>query len=259
MSGPTANLNTTPNNPEQLDQAVRTTTVRGWIALGLAVFAVAAAVVWAFVATIPRQVDATAVISDPDSIRTVVAGGTGSVTVDASAGDRVEAGEEVGRLEKFGGGSRAIVATADGRVSDVLVTQGQGIEPTDPVLSVSTTRSPAHPRLVTFLPESEAVLYREGAEVKVELENPAGAPAVAPARVSYVSEVPSPATAIAVAVHSAGLARQLSKDADEALYRVVMRIEGGLGDEAVGGQVAKVTNTYDRQHPIDLLFGDISG
>jgi biotin carboxyl carrier protein len=256
---PAADLETVPNSSEQLDQAVRTTTVRGWIALGLATFAVAAAVVWAFVATIPRQVDATAVVSDPDSAHTVVAGGSGSVTVFAASGERVKRGQEVARLEKFGGGSMPIDASAGGRVRDVLVNQGQGVEPGDPVVSIISVKPPAHPRLVTFLPEDEAVLYREGAPVSVELEDPAGAgTTVVPARVSYVADVPSPLKAVAVAVHSAALAAQMRDHADEALYRVAMKIEGGLGGETVEGQVAKVTNTYDRQHPIDLLFGDTS-
>lgn len=259
MSDAAADLSTVPDSPEQLDQAVCTTTVRGWIALALAGFAVAAALVWSLLATVPRQVTATAVVSDPNSIRTVVAGAAGSVSVEVAAGDRVHAGQEIARIAAFGGGSRPVDAPIGGRVRDVLVNQGQGVEPVDPVLSVGRVKPPAHPRLLTFLPESEAVLYREGAEVSAQLEDPAGGgTTTVPARVSYVADVPSPPKAIAVALHSATLARQLRGAAGEAAYRVVLRIEGGLGGAVAEGQVARVTNTYDRQHPIDLLFGESS-
>jgi biotin carboxyl carrier protein len=254
-----ADLQTTPNNPEQLDQVVRTTTVRGWIALGLAVFAVVVVVVWAFVATIPRQVEATAVVSDPDSVHSVIAGANGAATVSVAPGDQVKQGQEVARVAAFGGGSEAIDAPVGGRVRDVLVNQGQGVEPTDQLLTIGGAKPPEHPRLVTFLPESEAVLYRGGAEVSVQLEDPATVGTTdVPARISYVADVPSPFKAVAVALHSVGLAAQLHGDADEPVYRVVMKIEGGLEGQTVEGQVAKVTNTYDRQHPIDLLFGDTS-
>lgn len=254
---PTANLNTVPDNPEQLDQAVRTTTVRGWIALGLAAAAVIAAIVWSIVATIPRQVEATAVVSDPNSVHVVIAGGSGAVTFGVSAGDHVDKGEEVASIAKFKGGTEPVYAPVGGRVRDILITQGQGVHPGSPLFSIGALKPPPHPHVVTFLPGSEAVLYHQGASVNVELQDPAEATTtVVPARVSYVANVPSPLEAIALTVHSLGLAKQLRGDADEAVYRVVMRIEGGLGGQTVEGQVANVVNTYDRQHPIDLLFGE---
>jgi biotin carboxyl carrier protein len=259
MSDAGNDLSTVPDNPEQLDQAVRTTTVRGWIGLGIAAFAVVVALVLSFVVTIPRQVTATAVVNNPDAVHDVVAGAAGSVIVEVASGDTVRDGEEVAQLTTFAGGTRRIDAPVGGLVRDVVVNQGQGVEPADTILTISNAKAPAHPRLTTFLPESEAVLYRKGAEVTVELEDPGGAGTTyVPAKVNYVADVPSPLVAMGVAMQSIDLARQLHSAAGEAAYRVELSIEEGLGSETIEGQVATVTNTYDRQHPIELLFGDSS-
>lgn len=261
-----AAMTTIPATPETLDDTVETTTTRGWIALVAITLTVVAVGLWAFVATIPQQTSSVAVVDQPGDTFDVTTGRGGSVVVKVAPGDRVDQGQTVAALTPAGAGSDGatsplpVTSPAAGTVGDILVRDGEGVDATRSILTVERDEDGSEVDVVTFLPAEEASLYRVGKDVAVTVDDlDGGAGDALDARVTRVARVPSPLAAIQAVVPLDALARQLDDEAGGVAFRVDLSLVGDSPDDgshrAVQGQVVEVTNTYDEQHPIDLLFG----
>ncbi len=173
------------SSPEQLDQAIRVTSPRSWLAfLGLAVVVVAA-VVWGFVGSVPRTVAGEGILVEPGGILEVVTTAPGVVVeVPVRAGDVVQQGQVVAWLQGTantpGGpdGGAAVGAAATpggqrvpvtslfgGRVVEFLVGQGNFIAVGDPVLTLEGLDD----RITAYLyvPDGPGKQIEPGMEVRI--------------------------------------------------------------------------------------------
>jgi multidrug efflux pump subunit AcrA (membrane-fusion protein) len=250
------------NSPEALDTIAGTTTIRAWIALAAIGVVIVVVAIWAFVGTIPQEIETSGVLSAAGDTRSIPAGAEGSIDVSVQPNAMVKQGDTLATVNEYGGGSVAVVAPVAGRVQDVLVAQGAGVEPADSVLVLVPNRDgDVDDRVVTYLSASEANDFDIGDEVRVELVNPAQrAPIGMTAKVIAVAETPSTVQAIATTLRSEDLARAALDRGDGAAYRVDLQLDGvaELPDDQrpVPGQIVSISNTYARPHPIELLFGN---
>lgn len=254
------------SSPEALDTVAGTTTTRAWIALAAIAAVVIAALIWAFVGSIPQQIGTTGVLTDANDTYTVVAGRAGSVVVSVTPGSEVAAGAKVATVTPFGA-EGDVAAGVDvttpnaGRVQDVLVRPGVGVEPANPLVTIVPDQSASvDDHVVTYLSASDAADFHIGRQVDVTLVNPAtSAPLGMQATVVAVAEAPSTPQAIAATLRSDRLADRVLDEAGGAAYRVDLRIEGldelDAAERPTPGQVVTISNTYARPRPIDLLFG----
>jgi len=250
------------SGPESLEDVLTTTRPRGWWALATISGIVVAVVVWSIVATIPQQISVPAVIS-VDALRTlVVSPVSGQVDVLVTQGTSVKQGEKVATVEPFGEGPTVdVTAPADGMVGSIEVADGQGVEPGTAVTSVS--RSPdaeAGTVVVTFLPSSQALLFKSGADVKVIVTDLETSQQVAiEAKVQSIAISPSDSEAITTETGSPAFAAELTSQGSGVLYRVSMTLTAAPETlpsiNVTPGEIVQIVNTYAQPHPIDLLFG----
>jgi multidrug efflux pump subunit AcrA (membrane-fusion protein) len=262
-AGGTNALTTIPPSPEQLDETVATTVTRGWIALVAAALVVALAIVWSFVAEIPEDTKATAVVAPPGDNREVLAGAEGSVTVTVQAGDVVTAGQPVAELTAFGPNPPPPVpvnAPVAGVVREIFARNGAGVTAKDPVVSITPSTTTTTTSLVAYLPASQTAFFVRGATVSVTLTNLAtDTTRVVPAQVTAIASVPSTETSINATLQSPTLTSQIMQNAGGLPYRINFTLQDvdtlPATDQPVPGMVAEVNYTYARRHPIDILFG----
>lgn len=89
------------SSPEQLDQLLQITTPKGWVALISIGIIIAVAVLWSLFGIVPRKVRGEGVLIRTGGVTKVVAPSSGRVIdIAVRAGDSVEAGQVVARLEK---------------------------------------------------------------------------------------------------------------------------------------------------------------
>jgi HlyD family secretion protein len=128
------------SSPEQLDQAMRVTSARGWLAfLGLGAVIVAA-LIWGFVGTIPTTVNGQSVLlheGGPEPILATMTGQIVSVAVRPDEG--VTRGQVIARvrgLSTGGGPGTAIVSPETGRIDQVLTAPGRLVRAVDTVATI---------------------------------------------------------------------------------------------------------------------------
>jgi hypothetical protein len=258
----------TANSAEALDVVATTTNTRGWIALVTMALVVALGVGWAFVGTIPQQIQSQGVLSSRSETFTVVAGYSGAVTVNVSSGQNLAAGATVATVLPFGApaGTKPtpVKLAVAAQVQDVLVRQGQGVQPSDTIMVVVPSDDNAvDDKVVTYLSADDAANFKVGSTVQVELIDPAtSAPAATDATVTAVAQAPSTDEAIIATLKSEQLAKSVLDKGNGAGYRVDLQLNGVAelpsDERPVPGQIVTITNTYARPHPVELLFGDAS-
>lgn len=87
------------SSPEQLDQVMRITRARSWLALGALLLVLSVVVVWGYTGEIPTKVDGQGIIVRAGTVLNVVTLGAGMVTeIDAKPGDRVRANQLIARV-----------------------------------------------------------------------------------------------------------------------------------------------------------------
>ncbi len=120
----------TLSSPEQLDQLMQVTTLRGWVALlGLGILLVAG-ITYAFLGNIPSTITEQGVLLNRGGVRGIVVPVAGElIDVSVQVGDDVKAGQIVAVLhEQSSGNDTPIISSFSGRVLDVQVTPNMLVE-----------------------------------------------------------------------------------------------------------------------------------
>lgn len=252
----------TSNAPESLEDVLATTRPRGWWALATIAGIVVAVLVWSVVATIPQQITVPAAISASALQTAVVSPTSGQVAVSVTAGTEVKEGQELASVTPFAGGAAVqITAPTAGTVGNVVVGNGQGVEPGTEITSVLR---PPNPRtgtvVVTYLPASAAELFNANDEVVVVVTDIANSRNyTVPAKVDAVAISPSNVEAIANETGSPAFATELAKVGNGVVYRVSLTLtatsETLPSISVAPGEIVQIVNTYAQPHPIELLFG----
>jgi multidrug efflux pump subunit AcrA (membrane-fusion protein) len=137
------------SSPDQLDQLVRITSPRSWLAFIALAAVIVAALVWGAVGSVPRTVSGQAILTQPGGVTNVPATAAGLVTrVEVDPGQVVSAGQVIAQLQPSGdtgtphagtpvaGTSIPITSPRDGRVVELLSSPGDIVDVGDLVISL---------------------------------------------------------------------------------------------------------------------------
>jgi HlyD family secretion protein len=92
------------SSPEQLDEQIKVTSPRAWLALSAIGGILGTAVMWGFLGNVPSKVAATCILIRPGGLDEIVATGTGWMSdVSVDAGDLVKEGQLVARIDQVAG------------------------------------------------------------------------------------------------------------------------------------------------------------
>jgi len=246
--------------PESLDQVTETTKPHGWWALWAIAAAVAIALVWSIVATIPQQVSATGVVSSFNYSTVVASPIAGTVTFSSSLSGSVTPDSTVATVTPYGGGTPVdIPAGVTGAIGSIDVSNGQGVEAGATIAKVVTTPDPSSGIIiVTYVPAADATTYSAGESAGVTVTNVAlNTTSVVTATIMDVANSPSSLAGMETASGSSSLAQEWMTEADGTPYRIILSITDWPADVTVpaAGEVVSIVNTYGTIHPIQLLFG----
>jgi len=120
-------------SPEQLDQMIRVTSPRGWLALWGLGMVLATAVVWSVVGRVPTRVFGQGILIKPGGVRGIHSSLTGQLTrLAVKEGDVVEPGQVVAGVfqarEDASSQVNYITSPHAGRILEIMVDQGNTIQ-----------------------------------------------------------------------------------------------------------------------------------
>jgi len=153
------------SSPEELDRLVRVTRPRTWIALGGLLLVIASVLVWATLTTITTTASGVGfVLPQGGLIETAVPRAGIVQRIEVRPGQRLQAGEVVGRLQAADGTELTVTAPESGRVAEVLHAIGDYVSEGGKLAIVE----PDRPLVVeSFLSQAEAKDARVGDQVWV--------------------------------------------------------------------------------------------
>ena len=209
-------------SPERLDEMIRITSPRSWLALAGLLAVVAALVLWAVFGSVTTTVQGTGVVIPAGGLSVVAAPQGGVVaSVGAHVGGRVRAGQVVARLAD----GRAVRSPVTGTVLS-LAAQAGAYAQAGNVLAVIAAADRA-PALEVYVPAAAAAALKPGIAVQFA---PAGYPAqefgFLLGRVVGVSPFPAPYASVLALVGSPSLARLLTAAAPVAAVDVSLLSSG---------------------------------
>ncbi len=115
---------------DQLDQLLRLTSARGWIALLALVSVVIAGVLYGFLGNIPTTVSGRGIFLPAGGLIRVDAPAAGTLTtINARVGDRVTRGSPIATLRASSGAGLPVTSAVSGTVTEVLVDVGNYVVP----------------------------------------------------------------------------------------------------------------------------------
>jgi multidrug efflux pump subunit AcrA (membrane-fusion protein) len=109
------------STPDQLDQLIQVTSLKGWIALFGLIAVVFTLVVWGIFGTIPTELNGQAILVNDAGFTNIVTNQSGVVTsLNIKSGDTVKAGQLIGTLKTADGNSLDLTSAEAGTVEEVL-------------------------------------------------------------------------------------------------------------------------------------------
>ena len=260
------------SSPEQLDQMMRVTHRRGWMALGALIALLATAVVWGLFGTISTKVMGQGILLRHGGLGNVVATYTGEITeFHVSAGEIVSEGQLVASLfSSTGAGSsqlRYISSQHSGRIIELVVEEGSFVREGDRLLI--TEPLDAALEAVIYLSTGEGKRVRSSMDVEISPST------IRPeefgymlGRVRSVSPYPLSIQAMTRTLGTTELARQFAPTGQP--YEVVVELfrnpqntsgfewsSKGPNTTIESGTVCFAKVVVERQRPIHLMIPTI--
>jgi hypothetical protein len=253
------------SSPEQLDQVMQVTPLRGWLALLALAAVVAVAVAWGVFGTIPVQIGAQGLLLGGEGIRRVLAPGDGVVTQHRRGGDLVKQGEVVVQLQDATGKAVDVASQYDGLVVEAYVHVGSTVHAGTPLLNVEPRASDLGAVLFVAVDNGKAV--QPGMPVHL---SPVTASAdqfgVLLGQVVYVSPFPASNLRLQSLLENADLVQYVSKDGP--VYEVSVQLNrdpstpsgfqwsshGGPPFTLSAGTLASADVVLGEQRPLGLVL-----
>ncbi len=257
------------SSPEQLDQLMKVTHRRGWLALGAVIVLLATAVVWGVFGTVSTKVTGQGILLRQGGLGSVVATHTGEITeFHVLAGEIVREGQLVASLFSSNGVGasqlRYISSQNTGRIVELVVDEGSYVREGDRLLITEPLDV-----------ELEAVIYLstdEGKRVLSSMDVEISPSTVRPeeygymlGRVKSVSPYPLSIQAMTRTLGTAELARQFASTGQP--YEVVVELlrnsqnvsgfewsSRGPNTTIESGTVCLAKVVVERQRPIHLVI-----
>ncbi len=253
------------SSPEQLDQLLKVTSPRGWLALlGLGLL-IAAVVVWGFVGSIPSTLNGQGILIRGDAVQLIDAPDGGQVSqLSVKAGDTIKANQVVATLATAGGNVE-IHSPRDGRVLELRVSEGAFVQ-TGAVL-VSFELAQEDLQAVLYLPAADGKKVHPGMDVQIAPSTVSQQEyGVLKGQVKSVSDYPATVQGMFRVLGSDELVQTLSSSGSPIEVRVELfkadtasgyqwSSPAGPPTEIQGGTFCGATIVLGQQRPIDLIFG----
>jgi biotin carboxyl carrier protein len=250
------------SSPQSLDEIIKTTKAHGWWALWSISLAVAAALVWSVVATLPMQATATGVIPSLVYSTAITSPVEGKLSLDLDLGRIITKGEPLASVQPYDGSPAITIdAPEDGQIVGIYVGEGESVQVGTKIAQLVASPDPAQGvKVVTFLPASSALKFMVGQTAEVTVTNVATSEsAVVDATIVDIATVPASLADMETISGSSTAAQEWLEQSDGSPYLVSLNIEQWPSDDKsltpAAGQIVQITNTYGTVRPISLLFG----
>jgi hypothetical protein len=249
-------------SPENLDLILKTTRSRGWWALGVVSIAIAAVVVWCFVATVPQTTSFTAVVDMEAYSHVVSSPATGIFTFDNSAilHQNVEPNQVIGFITPFDGSPNLPVEVpVKGTIQSLSVMNGESVSIGQSLLVLVTAPNPTKGVVVVgYVPAQQIVLLPLGQNMNIELVNPATDQVFqGMGKIMSKGQTPASITSLSLSSDSPGVVQSWQKSGGGVVYAVRMQLNGLGGSSFLPapGALAQVSYLYSNPHFINIMFG----
>ena len=252
------------SSPEQLDQLIRVTTPRGWLALaGLAIL-LAPLFAWGLAGSLETRLAAQGVLLPVGGLCLVSAPQEGQVSqIRTRLGEQIEPGQVTMALQSAGTDSpQEVVSRCAGKVVDLPVQLGQPVQYGQKLLTVE----PASQALeaVVYAPLEQARSLAPGMSARV---SPAGMPGEVYGyllgEVYRVSQYPIDSQTLGHSLGSQSLAQTFLQGGALVEVRVRLADQAGSyhwslpnarGQELNSGALCRASILLDRRAPVELIF-----
>jgi multidrug resistance efflux pump len=214
------------SSPEELDELLQVTRLRGWLLLAAVGLLLSAAAAWSVVGAVPLTTEGAGVLVPARPPRLLLAPRPARITsLAVEEGDPVTAGQPLLRLQPLpagdaagaAGAARTLAAPAGGRVYEVLAAPGDRVAAAQPLLRLGDEEQRLAAML--FVPASAARLLAPGMPVRLSVEGGTRLTGT----VATVAALPLSPGRLTRLVEDAALARRLAADGPR--VRVDVRLD----------------------------------
>ncbi len=254
------------SSPEQLDQLLKVTSPRGWLALvGLSVL-IEVVVIWSILGSIPSTVRGQGILIRGDAVQLIDAPQSGRVSkLLVNAGDNLQVNQVVAMMTTSDGANVEIQSPRAGRVLELRVSDGAFVE-TGAVL-VSFELAQEDLQAVLYLPAVDGKKVQPGMEVQVIPSTVSQQEyGVLKGRVMSVSDFPATVQGMFRVLGSNDLVQTLSSSGAPIEIRVELFKAGtvsgyqwsspaGPPTTLQGGTLCDGTIVLGQRRPISLVLG----
>lgn len=262
-------------SPEELDQLMKVTTPRSWLAL-LGLLAILAAVtVWGFLGSIPITVDGQGILIRGGGINSIASPVEGQITdIYVDVGETIEEGEVVARvLNPQTSENTPVISSFNGRVLEIRFSAGSPVEIGTPLISVEPRgRQIKDLEAIVYVSPTDGKRIRPGMEVQIAPRT------VRPEEVGYmlgrvisVGQFPESEQSMLRVLSNPDLVREFLTDSAPIQVRVDLipssdTLSGyrwstpqGPDSEIQSGTLASAIIQLEQQRPIELIFPRLFG
>jgi len=251
-------------SPDEYDRLVRVTLPRFWIGLSGALIVVVAAVLWAFLSTIPTTESGAGYLLPEGGLRQIQAPADGEITtLTIEQNDHVVVGEELGAIRTAAGTSVPIRATGTGIVSETDSYPGSHVSVGD---QLGLLQPIGWPEVVyAYLPTVSVSDVRPGTPARVRFSGNIGATyGDALGTVQSVGRFPTTAQRLQFVLHGAAAGVPLNVPTSEVVIALDQSATSSSGFVWASGQgppaavplglPGTVQLIVGSRHPIDNVF-----
>lgn len=257
------------NSPEQLDQLMRVTTFKGWLALAGLFCLLVPIFAWGLWGSLETRASAQGMLLPAGGLCIVSAPSDGQVTeVLVGLGQEIREGQVVVRLRLAVAGSppQDVPGTCSGKVVDISVRPGDTVQRGVGLMTIEPAGQPLE--VVAYLPLVEARSVAPGMPARIALSGvQTGVYGYLLGEVRSVSQFPVDPQELARQVGSQSLAQDLLRRGT--LVEVNIDLGGSRGayqwslnrvpgQPLTSGTPCQVSILLDRRAPVELIFPSLS-
>ena len=246
----------------ELEGILKTTSPRGWWAVGFVTIALTAVATWACVVSVPQTTKTAGVTNALVYSYQVTAPTSGKLLIIDIHDAKVKENSEIGSITDSDGKLTKVISNKAGQVRALNAAQNQYLQLGDPILSVAVPAPADKPvEIITFVGASDAPFFPVGGKEDIQAtDTQSGRRITTTATIIAVGQVPSTSETLDdVNGGVTGLTESWMKKSSGLPFPVFLETDdwptGENGFNPFGGLIVEVTRTYDTVKPVERLFG----
>jgi hypothetical protein len=254
------------SSPEQLDQLIRITSPRSWLALAALIGLIVTVAGWSVSDTIPTDVVGRGILIRGGRILTVAAPSTGQVDMLlVQVGDTVEAGQTVARLRLDRDTTLDVISADPGRVVETSVAPGSSVAAGATLIMLEESAKPLE--AVIYMPPEKGKNVQPGMDVQISPANVSREEyGFIRAKVRSVATFPSTFQSMMLVLANEQLVQEFLREGTPLEVRIDLEADlstpsgyrwsssDGPPFPVSSGTLAIATITLEEQHPIEFVL-----